>query len=272
MNTLVIIAFAAYVIATIHTILAFANKRKSLETVAFYSIAFGFAFHTAFLVKDGIENGHCPIFGLHETFLFLAWTLVIVYTILYLRYRIQALGSFLLPIVTLLTLASMFIEPSTTQPQNILLNKDISWLPVHTAIWVFAYAALFVVFIASIMYLVQEHELKAKTFGALFHRLPSLTTVNDISSMATGIGFALLTTGIISGLMLSLHRDGYLWHNDPKEILALLTWFLYFGLISYRLTKNWRGRNAAWLGIAGFVFVLCTFLGARLFGGFHVFG
>ena len=33
---------------------------------------------------------------------------------------------------------------------------------------------------ASVMYLLQERELKLKTFSAIFHRLPSLTTVNEL--------------------------------------------------------------------------------------------
>jgi ABC-type uncharacterized transport system permease subunit len=196
--------------------------------------------------------------------------LVATFCFLSYRYHIPALGSFVLPVIMLLTFAAFFISPSTAKPQSISLNT--TWLPVHTALWVFAYSALFVVFVASIMYLVQEHELKAKTFSALFHRLPNLTTVNDIASTATSIGFALLTTGIITGLLLSYNRDGLLWHNDPKEFLAVLTWLLYLCLILYRLTKSWHGRRAAWLGIAGFAFVLCTFFGARLLGGFHVFG
>lgn len=271
MDSLLITTFAAYVVAALHSVLAFVNKRRALERVAFYSLAFGFTLHTAFLIKDGIENGHCPLFGLRETILFIAWALVVTYCLLHYRYHIAALGSFILPIVTLLTLAAIFIEPSNAQPQNIL-NNDTTWLPVHTALWVFAYTSLFVVFVTSIMYLLQEHELKAKTFSALFHRLPSLTTVNDIASTATSIGFALLTSGIITGLFLSSQRDGRLWHNDPKEILAFLTWLLYLVLILYRSSKNLHRNKAAWLGIAGFAFVLCTFLGARLLGSFHVFG
>jgi ABC-type transport system involved in cytochrome c biogenesis permease subunit len=70
----------------------------------------------------------------------------------------------------------------------------------------------------------------------------------------------------------SSSRSGRVWHNDPKEIFALLTWLLYFVLAVYRSTANWRGRRAAWLGVAGFALVLCTFFGARLLGGYHVFG
>jgi ABC-type transport system involved in cytochrome c biogenesis permease subunit len=35
--------------------------------------------------------------------------------------------------------------------------------------------------------------------------------------------------------------------------------------------RLWRGRRAAWIGIMGFALVLCTFLGARYLGGYHVF-
>jgi ABC-type transport system involved in cytochrome c biogenesis permease subunit len=47
---------------------------------------------------------------------------------------------------------------------------------------------------------------------------------------------------------------------------------LYLSLILYRSTASWRGRSAAWLGIAGFALVLFTFLGTPLLGGYHVFG
>jgi ABC-type uncharacterized transport system permease subunit len=50
----------------------------------------------------------------------------------------------------------------------------------------------------------------------------------------------------------------------------VLTWVLYLTLIHYR--DQWRGRKAAWLGVAGFGLVVCTFLGALLLGGYHVFG
>jgi ABC-type uncharacterized transport system permease subunit len=122
------------------------------------------------------------------------------------------------------------------------------------------------------MYLLQERELKLKTFGAIFHRLPPLTTVNDIATAATTIGLTLLSLGIVTGMIWSSERDGKLWHNDPKEIFAALTWLLYLLLIIYRASARWRGRRAAWLGVAGFALVLCTFLGARLLGGYHDFG
>ena len=144
--------------------------------------------------------------------------------------------------------------------------------PIHTTLVIFAYAAFFVVFMASVMYLLQERELRLKTFSAIFHRLPPLGTINELATNAAIVGLTLLTLGIATGMFWSWDRYGRFWHNDPKEIFALLTWLVYFVLIIYRLTANWRGSRAAWLGVVGFALVLCTLFGARFLGGYHVFG
>ncbi len=271
MRPLLLAVLAAYVVAAIHSVLAFVNKRRALQRVSQVALAVGFILHTAALIADWILEGHYPLFGLRETLSFLAWTLVASYALVLYRYRTQALGSFTLPLVFVLTVVAVLIPASGDAQERSGLSA--TWLfPVHTTLLLFAYGAFFVVFVASVMYLLQERELKLKTFTAIFHRLPSLTTLNDIATTALAIGLTLLTVGIASGMLWSSSRDGLIWHNDPKEIFAVLTWLLYLLLILYRSTASWRGRRAAWLGVAGFALVLCTFLGARLMGGYHVFG
>lgn len=272
MKPLLLTVLAAYVVAAIHAILAFVNKRRTLERITLGSLAFGFVLHTVSLITDWTGEGHYPLFGLRETLSFLAWTLVAAYGLVIYRYRTQALGSFTLPLVAIMTfIASVTRDPSAAS--DTLTPGNAAFLfPVHTTLLIFAYAAFFVVFIASVMYLLQERELKLKTFSAIFHRLPSLTTINDIATTTVGIGWTLLTLGIVTGMVWSSVRDNRLWHNDPKEIFAALTWLLYLILILYRATAGWRGRRAAWMGVVGFALVLCTFLGARLLGGYHAFG
>jgi ABC-type transport system involved in cytochrome c biogenesis permease subunit len=106
----------------------------------------------------------------------------------------------------------------------------------------------------------------------MFHRLPSLATVNELATSAAALGLTLLTLGIATGMLWSSAEVGRIWRNDPKEFFTVVTWLLYLFLIIYRSTSGWRGRRAAWIGVAGFGLVLCTFLGARLLGGYHVFG
>ena len=271
MRSLLLAVLAAYVVAAIHAVLAFINKRRALQRVSELAIAVGFFLHTVALAADWVIDGHYPLFYFRETLSFLAWTLVASYSLLLYRYRARPLGIFMLPLVSLL----VFIATVTRSIPKVVTQTSVrdTWLfPVHTTLLFFAYAAFFVVFVASVMYLLQERSLKLKTFGAFFHRLPSLTTVNEIATSLTAIGLTLLTVGIATGMLWASSRDGRLWHNDPKEIFAALTWLLYVSLIVYRSTASWRGRKAAWIGVAGFALVLCTFFGARLMGGYHVFG
>ena len=271
MKPLLLAALAAYVVAAIHSILAFVNKRRAFERVSLGSLAVGFVAHSAALVVDWVKDGQYPLFHLRETISFLAWTLVIAYGLALSRYRAKALGTLALPQVAILVFISITMREGGKLTTGTVTNGEAAWLfPIHTTLLFFAYASFIVAFIASVMYLWQERELKLKTFSSVFHRLPSLNTVDDIGSNAVTIGFTLLTLGILAGMFWSSARTGRLWHNDPLEIFAVLTWVLYLSLIHYR--SQWRGRKAAWIGVAGFALVLCTFLGVLLRGGYHVFG
>jgi ABC-type transport system involved in cytochrome c biogenesis permease subunit len=272
MRSLLLAVLAAYVVAAIHAVLAFINKRRALQRISELAMATGFLLHTGALVADWVIDGHYPLFYLRETLSFLAWTLVASYSLILYRYRARPLGTFILPLVSLLVFIATVTRSATEAATNPITVRNTWLFPVHTTLLFFAYAAFFVVFVASVMYLLQERELKLKTFGAIFHRLPSLTTVNEIATSSTAIGLTLLTVGIATGMLWASSRDGRLWHNDPKEIFAALTWLLYVSLIVYRSSASWRGRRAAWIGVAGFALVLCTFFGARMMGGYHVFG
>lgn len=269
MRSLLLAVLAAYLIAAIHSILAFVNKRRSLQQVAEWSLAVGWVLHTGVLIDEWVVDGHYPLFGSRETLSFLAWALVAGYAIVLYRYGARAVGAFAVPLICILT----FVAVLLSRGGNPAAAFSTTWLfPIHTTLLVFAYAAFFIVFMASVMYLLQERELKLKTFSAFFHRLPSLSTVNEIATHSAAIGLTLLSLGLVAGMFWNWSLHGKIWRNDPKEILAVLTWALYFGLAMYRSTANWRGRRAAWLGVLGFVLVLCTFLVAPLFGSYHVFG
>lgn len=275
MKSILLLVLGAYIVAAVHAVLAFVNKRRILQRVSWFALITGFGLHTLALIGGWARQDHFPLFYLPETLSFLAWTLVAAYGLVLYRYQAHALGSFTLPLVAALVLIAIVTGVHPAVPPGALTdtNSTAGWIfPFHTTVLICAYASFFVVFVASVMYLWQERELKLKTFGAIFHRLPPLTTVNDIATAAASIGLTLLTLGIVTGMIWSAERYGRYWHNDPKEIFAALTWLLYLLLILYRASARWRGRRAAWLGVAGFVLVLFTFLGARLMGGYHDFG
>src|SRR5262249_36108231 len=143
---------------------------------------------------------------------------------------------------------------------------------IHVTLVIASYAAFAVTFVFGLMYLIQEREVKAKRLGGSSARRAAGNTCRQLGDPGVTAGFALLTLGVATGIFWNNQRDGRYWHNDPKEVMALVTWIVYLFPIHYRLTAGWRGRRAAWMSIAGFVVVILTWLGARGLGGYHVFG
>ena len=119
MRSLLLAVLAAYLIAAIHSILAFVNKRRSLQRVAEWSMAIGFILHTAALIADWVIDAHYPLFSLRETLSFLAWALVALYSVVLYRYRVQAVGAFTMPLISVLTfIAAIIGSDSSNTPES----------------------------------------------------------------------------------------------------------------------------------------------------------
>ena len=132
---------------------------------------------------------------------------------------------------------------------------------IHTVCSLLSYVAFLVAFVAGALFLIQEHQLKHKRMGLLFHRLPALGTLDRINFVAIGTGFGLLSLGVFFGLWGSRVLLGTWWHGDPKELLTMMLWASYLLLWLVRLRATLRGRKVALLSILGFTLVLFTFLG-----------
>src|SRR5215212_6242828 len=133
MKPLLLTVLAAYVVAAIHSVLAFVNKRRTLERITLGSLAFGFVLHTVSLITDWTGDGHYPLFGLRETLSFLAWTLVATYWLVIYRYRTQALGVVTLPLVAVLTFIASVARDASTAATRSVTDVNSAWLfPVHT--------------------------------------------------------------------------------------------------------------------------------------------
>ena len=153
---------ALYTLGLLHSLLGFYQKRQIFVKIAMGMVACGFAFHTLSLVLLSIHRRHFPIANLPEALCFFAWCITLTFMAASFRYRINALGAFILPLVSLLTIFSQVIwEENQAIPQ--VLNS--AWVHFHVSMAFLAYSAFFLTFISSILYLVQENDLKV-IFGA----------------------------------------------------------------------------------------------------------
>lgn len=104
-------------------------------------------------------------------------------------------------------------------------------------------------------------------------RLNLAETLDNISYRIIGLGFPLLTIGIIAGAVWANEAWGSYWSWDPKETWALITWLVFAAYLHARITKGWQGRRPAILAATGFLVVWVCYLGVNLLGkGLHSYG
>jgi cytochrome c-type biogenesis protein CcsB len=104
-------------------------------------------------------------------------------------------------------------------------------------------------------------------------RLSLADTLDNISYRMIGLGFPLLTIGIIAGAVWANEAWGSYWSWDPKETWALITWLVFAAYLHARITKGWQGRKPAILAATGFVVVWVCYLGVNILGkGLHSYG
>ena len=104
-------------------------------------------------------------------------------------------------------------------------------------------------------------------------RLSLADTLDNISYRIIGLGFPLLTIGIIAGAVWANEAWGSYWSWDPKETWALITWLVFAAYLHARITKGWQGRRPAILASAGLGVIWVCYLGVNLLGkGLHSYG
>jgi cytochrome c-type biogenesis protein CcsB len=242
-------------------------QREVLHKIGRLLLLGGFLAQSVVIGHQFIVTGHVPVNNLHETLSIVAWTLVGAFLLLNLRFPLKILGVYTAPLAAFILLAALQLPREPLQPQNVLRGF---WLTVHIVTVFFGNAAFALAAGAGLLYLLQERNIKAKTRGFFFKRLPSLDMLDNTGYACIVVGFTMLTIGLISGMVYARVIWGRFWAWDPKEVWSAITWIFYAVLLHERLAVGWRGRRAAIMAIAGFAVLLFTFFGVNfLLKGHH---
>ena len=120
-------------------------------------------------------------------------------------------------------------------------------------------------FVASVMYIIQEAQLKKKKFGFIFQRFPALDTIGKINNTSLTIGFYFFTIGAVLGFIWMLQNNLEEILSSAKVVFSVLTWILYAALIALRRIKPLTQRQTAQWTIIGFILIIVTYVGVASF-------
>lgn len=244
------VALSLYGVGLLYAVVSLWGGRPVLTRIMLPAVGLGTVFHFVALLEYGMLGPAAQPSFLHQGESLLAFLLMAFFFAVYFRYKTASPGVAVFPVVFLLTVLAS--SPSSMMG---LPSPGVSrgWITIHVGLILVGYSALFFSFFASILYLVQERNLKAKvTAGGFWSRLPALATIDEIGYKCLVFGFPFMTLGLIAGSILAEETGGSGRFHDPKILLSILMWAVYMVLLYTRWSAGWRGRRAAYLAAFAF--------------------
>ncbi len=244
------VTLALYGVSTALYLGFVATFRDALAERGRQVLHIAFLIHVVALAQWMGELGPQKLTSVYGVLPFAAWILAAGYIMVDWRFRIQALGAFVTPLISLALVVAVLGSPESA----VAAEVRGALLPVHITLALTGVAALALACGVSVLYLLLERQLKTKQFGRVYHRFPSLETLDRINYRCVTIGFPLYTVALLLGGLWAAKGLEVGWRNEWT--LSVLAWVLFGVLLQARLMVGWRGRRAAMLTIAGFSVVM----------------
>ncbi len=140
-------------------------------------------------------------------------------------------------------------------------NSQALALRMHLVVSFLAYGLLAVAALHAVLMTMLEKQLHR---GALLQDgAPPLLTLEAMLFRTLGVGFALLTLAVFSGVFFSEELFGKALQFSHKVVFAMLSWLVFGGLLLGRHFRGWRGRTALIWTVTGFTLLLLAYLGTQ---------
>jgi ABC-type transport system involved in cytochrome c biogenesis permease subunit len=252
---------AGYSVALLLELIQLVWPRPVQRLIAIGFGVAGLLAHTLFLIVQ--RPALSRQFG---SMLLLAWILAVFYLYGTIHHRRLAWAVFVLPLVLVLIVlaGSAPGESDPWIPTLESLRGESFWAAIHGGLLLLAAVGVCVGFVASLMYLLQARQLRAKVPPNEGLRLLSLERLEEMNRRAINLAFPLLTAGVLLGVILMLqHPDQLRGWTDPKILGAAGLWLVFALLIYLRYGYHLRGRRVAQLTIVAFVLLLVTLVSAH---------
>jgi len=254
-----------YLGAAIAYVVYFARPRHGwLAGAGQALLGVAFLVHAAAIGLGCKEFGGTEFFSLRGGLVVLSWLAAGAFLVLSRMYRIPTVGAFVTPLILIVLLPALFLTHAgklEAIPEEI--RRPV--LPVHILSAFLGIAFFAIAAGVAVMYLLQEREVKGKRFGALFSRLPSLDSLDQLNQRLVRAGFVVFTVALVTGTIIAKGVWKSAWSWDPQQVSSLVVWLLYGAMVQLRHT-GWHGRRYAMLTLVGFALVIGSMLALSIPG------
>lgn len=168
----------------------------------------------------------------------------------------------MLPVIIGLQVSAMFFGRIHFHDYHV----TTAWNWTHRLSNYLGAAAFAVAFAGGCLYLLARRRLRRKE-AHRHQAMSSLERLENLTRSGVIIGFALLTVGLITGVVEAIRYgsfDNHAWLKDPKIILAMVVWVIYALVLHAPINPSFRGRRSAWLSIIGFAVMILAIVAAQV--------
>ena len=255
----------AYGVALLLLLLALVFQRLLFERLSALLIFLGFLAHTFGLVARMLIMGRPPVTNLYETFIFVAWTAVIMGLVMtgLQKQGLGLLAGGLAGLVFLVIAGRYSMDGDTMGMLAAVLDSNL-WLATHVVTIALGYAGCVVAGVIGHVVIVQE--LLRQRSAAVAATARSLYAV-------LGFGLVFTSVGTLMGGIWADQSWGRFWGWDPKENGALLI-IIWLAVLFHARLAGWIGHvGLAVGGIGATIAVVLAWFGVNLLGvGLHAYG
>jgi len=183
------------------------------------------------------------------------WIVALVFLATALIKPAYELGAVILPVAGLAVIAAWLWPPEGTDA------VQSTGLAVHLLVSMLAYAFLAIAVVQSIVMSLQDHRLRVRAETSVLRKLPPLEAMEQLLFQLIGIGFVLLSLGLVSGFWFSAESRGSAFVLNHHTLLALIAWVIFGTLLLGHLRFGWRGTTATRWTISGFLALALAYFG-----------
>lgn len=205
-------------------------------------LAVGALMHAIHICISSFVTKTCPVESLPFALSLSALVTAVCYIVIRQRWRVDAMGVAVVPIVLSFLVGSQFVGAGPESPE---LPRGL--LAVHIASNLLGLGIFLLAGAAGGFYIFQERRLKAHRMPS---RLPSLDALDKVEHRLLLVGFPLQTFGAISGAAFLADLNMSL-AQLVQVVLAYGTWALVGAVLLLRSILGWHGRRTAYGTVAG---------------------
>ncbi|WP_340694480.1 c-type cytochrome biogenesis protein CcsB [Hydrogenobacter thermophilus] len=241
-------------------------RNAFFEKVSTSTLFLGLFLNLTGMIRRSIQSYelgvfHPPWSNLFEALTFWSFIAGGIYLFIERKYSLRILGTFVVPLVFVLSAFAIFKASKDITPLMPALRSY--WLYLHVVTAFVGYAGFTVAFAGAVLYLIKGKFPETKL-------LPSQEVLEEITYKAIILVFPVWTASIILGSAWANEAWGGYWSWDPKEVWALIVWLFFGAYLHARQMLGWKGKRVAWMVILGFITVLVCFFAINLyFPGLH---